>query len=185
VADLPDRLLLARCRAGDPVAWDAIVERYQRLVFTVALRNGLEREDAADITQATFVALLGSIDSLRDEDRLASWLMAVTRRQAWRLATARKREESVDLDSVSEVAAPVDEVASWELAATIQQAVAALGNPCSQVLHWLYLDAATPSYAEIAERLDRSAAGIGPLRARCMERIRRVLGEDFDVEARG
>src|SRR5436305_13408180 len=56
-----DAQLLERCRDGDSAAWDALVRRYERLVFSVALRNGLSREDAADVAQTTFLALLRSI----------------------------------------------------------------------------------------------------------------------------
>src|ERR1700677_2093187 len=79
-----DAELVAACRTGDQEAWGLLVERYERLVFSVALRNGVSREEAADITQMTFMALLESIGRLRDDERLASWLMSVARRLAWR-----------------------------------------------------------------------------------------------------
>jgi Sigma-70 region 2 len=64
-ADGGDADLLSRCRAGDDAAWDQLVGKYERLVFSVALRNGLDREDAADVTQTTFIALLDSTDQDR------------------------------------------------------------------------------------------------------------------------
>ena len=69
--------LLAACRTGDQEAWELLVGRYERLVFSVALRNGVTREEAADVTQMTFIALLESVARLRDDQRLASWLMSV------------------------------------------------------------------------------------------------------------
>jgi hypothetical protein len=42
----------------------------------------------------------------------------------------------------------------------------------------LYFDPAEPSYAQAARRLGRSAGGIGPMRARCLQRLRALLGED-------
>ena len=84
--------LLTACRAGDPEAWEVLVERYERLVFSVALRNGVTREEAADITQMTFIALLESIEKLREEQRVASWLMSVARRLAWRQRRRSDRE---------------------------------------------------------------------------------------------
>ena len=58
---LSDATLLARCRTGDGAAWHVLVERYERPVFSVARSGGLDVEDAADVTQTTFVALLDSI----------------------------------------------------------------------------------------------------------------------------
>ena len=82
-----DGELLNRCRARDAAAWNQLVGRYERLVYSVALRNGLDADDAADVTQNTFVNLLDAMDRIRDEERLASWLMTVARRQAWRVRT--------------------------------------------------------------------------------------------------
>src|ERR1700761_9458180 len=87
-----DAELLAGCRAGDQDAWGLLVERYERLVFSVALRNGVSRDEAADITQMTFIALLESIEKLREEQRVASWLMSVARRLAWRQRRRSDRE---------------------------------------------------------------------------------------------
>src|SRR5689334_15580873 len=87
-----DAELLRGCRDGDARSWDELVGRYERLVYSVALRNGLDDEDAADATQNTFVALLNTLDQLQNEDRLAFWLMTVARRQAWRIARRRDRD---------------------------------------------------------------------------------------------
>ena len=68
-----DHQLLGRCLAGDEQAWEEIVGRYERLVFSVALKNGLSREDAADVTQLTFVDVVeASSASDEDYDRLAA-----------------------------------------------------------------------------------------------------------------
>ena len=91
-------------------AWDLLVKRYERLVFSVARRNGLNPEDAADVTQGTFVTLIDSLDRLRDEERLASWLMTVTRRQSWRVRNLSRRQ--VDIETAPE---GVDEsFADWD-----------------------------------------------------------------------
>jgi RNA polymerase sigma factor (sigma-70 family) len=169
--------LLDRCRAGDPVAWSELVTRYQRLVFTVALRNGLSREDAADVTQTTFVHLLRSIDSIQHDGRIASWLMTVARRQAWQVARQRSASNTAE---IPEHLATPDTTAAWERAAVLYESVERLGEPCGGLLYSLYLDPTSPSYAEIARRLGRRIGGIGPLRARCLERLRAMLGDSFD-----
>jgi len=55
---ISDARLLQGCRRGEAESWDALVHRYERLVFSVALRSGLSPADAADVTQSTFIALL-------------------------------------------------------------------------------------------------------------------------------
>lgn len=169
-----DAELLERCRGRDGDAWDMLVARYERLVFSVALRNGLSREDAADVTQTTFVALLDALDRLRDSERLASWLMTVARRQSWRTRNLSRRY--TDLESAPEKSS--DPFAHWDEVVALHDALVKLGGPCRDLLEALYLDDDNPSYAEIAERLGRSIGGIGPLRGRCLDKLRAILTED-------
>lgn len=177
VADPSDLELLSACRAGDQDAWELLVERYERLVFSVALRNGMSREEAADITQMTFVALLESIGKLRHEQRLASWLMSVARRLAWRQRRRSEREGRL----IEQASAPEDPFAAWERIAVIHDGLQRLGPACRDLLLALYFDPTAPSYAVVAERLGRRVGGIGPMRARCLKRLRALLGEDADA----
>ena len=170
-----DADLLQRCRDGDAQAWDLLVRRYQSLVYSVALRNGLSSVDAADVTQTTFVALLDSITRLRADERLASWLMTVARRQAWRI----RRRYGQEQPAPAAVADPGDPIADWEQVTVVHDALHRLGTPCRDLLVALYFDPTTPSYAQVAERLGRSIGGIGPMRARCLQRMRALLGEDL------
>lgn len=169
--------LLARCRRGDVGAWDELVQRYQRLVFSVALRNGLGREDAADVTQATFLALLESLDRVRGHDRVAPWLMTVCRRSAWAVRSRAARETP---DAEAEIDRPDDDDAfgRWEQVTVLHEALDVLGSPCRDLLDALYLDPSEPSYQQVADRLGRRIGGIGPLRARCLERLREIVGEE-------
>ncbi len=172
-----DADLLTRCREGDADAWETLVNRYQRLVYTVARRNGLGRDDAADVTQTVFVALLESGASIRDQERLPSWLMTVARRQAWRLRS-RRDHESPQPDPGTDLADELDRFADWETVAVVHEALARLGQPCRDLVVWLYLDAANPSYAEIAARMGKAIGTIGPMRARCLQTLRTFLPEE-------
>jgi RNA polymerase sigma factor (sigma-70 family) len=171
---IPNQDLLSRCRRGDAQAWTELVAQHERLVFSVAVRNGLSREDAIEATQLTFVALLESIGHLRDDERLSYWLMTVARRQAWRMNRRHERERpwSNDIDE------PEDSIELWERAAVVHDALETLSAPSRDLLHALYFDPARPSYAEIAERLGLAIGSIGPMRARCLARLRTLLAED-------
>jgi RNA polymerase sigma factor (sigma-70 family) len=168
--------LVARCRNGDTSAWDLLVRRYERLVFSVALRNGLSQEDAADVCQTTFVALLETITSLREGEQLASWLMTVSRRQAWRVRRRREREQISALPPESSY----DPWGDWDRVTAVHEALSRLADPCRDLLVALYFDPASPSYAVLAKRLGRSIGGIGPMRGRCLERLRALLDEPAD-----
>jgi RNA polymerase sigma factor (sigma-70 family) len=172
-----DLELLDGCRKGDEDAWEILVERYERLVFSVALRNGVTHEEAADITQMTFVALLESIGKLREDQRVASWLMSVARRLAWRQRRRSEREGRL----IEQADVPGDDpFTAWERVAVVHAGLQQLGRRCRDLLLALYFDPAAPSYAAVAEKLGRPIGGIGPMRARCLQRLRTLLGEDVD-----
>ena len=171
-----DLELIRGCRAGDQEAWSLLVERYERLVFSVALHNGVADEEAADITQMTFIALLESIGKLREDQRVAAWLMTVARRLAWRQRRRSEREGRL-IEQVDELEDPLTD---WERVAVVHEALAQLGPACRDLLVALYFDPSAPSYAVVAERLGLSIGTLGPMRARCLRRLRALLGEDAD-----
>jgi len=179
VSTMSAEQLLAACRGGDIDAWERLVDRYHNLVFAVAVGEGLATEDAADLTQSTFEALLAQLDNIRDDSRIASWLMTVARRQAWRIRDGRGKltvlpdESSRCLEELSSQDAS-DEVVRmmW-----VYEGLARLGDPCRQLITALYFDPQSPSYAEIAADLGRPVGSIGPSRARCLAQLRQILGE--------
>jgi len=160
LAAISDADLLQGCRRGEAESWDALVHRYERLVFSVALRSGLSPTDAADVTQSTFIALLEACDRLNDDERLAAWLITVARRKAWRVIRRTSREWLSD-----EVPAEPAHGLSWEEIAVLHDALLRLAAPCRGLLIASYFDPEKPSYAEIAARFDRSVGGIGPMRS--------------------
>ncbi len=174
-----DHDLLRRCRGHDMEAWDLLVARYERLIFSVALRNGLSRDDAADVTQTTFLAMLESLGALRQDERLPFWLMTVARREAWRLRRRRQRDLASDgAKSLAVSALPTDAIGDWERVAVVHEAVESLASPCRELILAMFFDATAPSYSTIAKQLGRSVGSLGPMRARCLARVRQSLGED-------
>ncbi len=181
--------LLPACRAGDATAWQQLVARYERLVYSIPLRMGLDREEAADVFQLTFSALIHSLDAIRDESKLGGWLATVARRQSWAVLRRRKTEVSFADVAPPEDPALLDErartlgmtdanqIQSWELSLWLDQGLARLSDKCRELLTALYLDVSEPSYAELAERLGMPVGSIGPTRARCLERLRQILQE--------
>lgn len=151
-------------------------------MFSVPRRYGLSRDDAADITQLTFTILVQSLDDIAEDSRLGAWLTTVARRHTWRLLE-RTRREGIDRrtvvdDSTSSLAGEdTDNVEQWELAEWLDEGLLLVGKSCRDLLSALYLDPEQPSYAEVAERLGMAIGSVGPTRIRCLERMRRVLGE--------
>ena len=172
--DVPsDHALLAQARTGRAEAWDILIERYDRLVYSVAVRNGLSTVDAVDVVQLTFMSLFESAEQLRAEEGLASWLMTVARRQSWRVRNRRRRE--IPTDPV--IPRREEPALDWESVVSVHDALQRVGSPCRELMIALYFDPAEPTYGAIARRMDRAAGGIGPLRGRCLERLRAILDD--------
>lgn len=171
VEAIPDAELLCGCREGRAESWDLLTHRYERLIYGIAIHSGLQPADAADVVQTTFVALLKA-DGLRDSERVGPWLATVARRASWQVSTRQSRETSTAQAQALDLAAGPP---PWEDAMVLHDALLRLDEPCRSLLIALYFDPDRPSYQQIAERLDRSPGGIGPLRGRCLERMRILL----------
>ena len=173
-----DRDLIRACGSGNARAWERLLDKYERLVFSISLNYGLTTDDAADVTQITFTILLQNLNTLPDEICLSSWLATVARRHTWRLL-ARNRRESVnpdeDLARNEALEGTLDDRERWELAEWILQGLSMLDERCRQLLLALYFDAERPSYTQIADHLKMPIGSIGPTRARCLEQMKQSL----------
>lgn len=168
--------LLAKCIDGDQQAWDELVNRYSRLVFSIALKSGLTPNDADDVMQNVFITVLRRLESLRDPERFSSWLITTTRRESWRYKKSI-REVAIDETADIEDDSPevVDEVIAWEQSLAAHRGLQRLGERCRQLLTFLFLDDSSPSYEEISNQLDIAVGSIGPIRARCLKQLRSHL----------
>ena len=162
--------------------------RYERVVYSIPLRYGLSREDAADISQLTFAALLRGIDDLLEDSNLGGWLVTVAKRHTWRFMKHDRRDDVLSSDSLKD-SGLVDSVATlgredadsiehWELSYWLEGGLSRLDRDCRELLMDLYLRADTLSYKEVAARLDVPLGSVGPTRARCLKRLRRLLKGD-------
>lgn len=87
--------LVARASLGDQVAWDQLVERYGEMIWAVACTHGLHPEDAANVSQVTWLLLAQHLGSLRQPERLGAWLLSTATREAFRMCRLRRRQGSV------------------------------------------------------------------------------------------
>ncbi|MBI3241837.1 MAG: sigma-70 family RNA polymerase sigma factor [Chloroflexi bacterium] len=177
-----DRELILACRKGNVGAWERVLQKYERLVFSVPLHYGFSREDAADVTQLTFTILMQRLNDLREDSHLGAWLTTVARRHTWRLFRRANREVTTDDDDFVETVSALgkpgnDPIDRWEMTQWVDQGLTQLNERCRMILLALYFDSQEPSYAEIASRLGIPVGSVGPTRARCLERLKQVLQE--------
>ncbi len=179
-----DDLLIAQCMAGSHEAWALLIERYERLIYSIPLRYGLSESQAADVFQDVCLILLNKLEQVRDEKRLAAWLGTVTRRECWKAMQRRDAAGQDDPDPVltkrpSTTSDPDAMVEEWEAWVAVRAALACLDERCRHLLQRLYYSAPTPRYVEIAEELDIPVGSVGPTRARCLKKLQREMGGDY------
>ena len=79
-----DEQLVRACQRGDEDAWEQLITRYRRLVYTIPRRAGLDDDLAAEVFQRVFITLLESIDRIEQPARISTWLVTTARRETWR-----------------------------------------------------------------------------------------------------
>src|SRR5438874_170812 len=92
-----DRSLIRACLAGDRQAWETLIRRYERLLYSIPLRCGLSEDDAADVFQTVCVRLLENLEKLRDEGHLTGWLITTAKHEAWRVRRQKNRQGSFNV----------------------------------------------------------------------------------------
>ena len=183
---LNDHKLIEACLKGEQSAWEMLIRRYQRMIYSVPIRIGFSPVDAADIFQSVCVKLFERLGTLRDHDRISSWLITTTSRECWRLAASRKREtqsRGYDDDSESDL---LNRLASEEPLADqkritferqqiVREAIAALSERCRSLVTMLFYQKDELSYSDIANRLKIPSNSLGPTRARCLQKLKKLL----------
>src|ERR1700757_405994 len=101
----PDALIIDACLDGNEKAWQALVNRYKRLVYSIPIKWGLSPEDSVDIFQAVWLDCFRQLSSLRDLERLQPWLIRVTVRKCHRFSADKRArgEDSIPDDRFEEV----------------------------------------------------------------------------------
>jgi RNA polymerase sigma factor (sigma-70 family) len=180
-----DRELIARCLDGDEAAWEQLIARHERLLYSVARRMGLSRPDAEDVFQRVCIRLYHWLPAIREPDRVASWLVVTASREAIRQSRRARRDVPFDpggdaapyLREPEDARPRVDDaMLEAERARALAEALDALPERC-QALMRAFLDGGDPNYREIAARLSIPVGSIGPYRARCLAHLRRLLRE--------
>jgi RNA polymerase sigma factor (sigma-70 family) len=175
-ASMPNTELIDACLKGNSQAWEALLVRYQGLIYSIPLRYGLPVHDADDIFQNVSLLLLENLGRLRDRQQLGAWLGTTTRRECWRLFCQQQDLKARYLDEQIPGGQRSDEAfLELERQSVIRSAVDLLGPSCRHLLTLLFYTEPRPPYTEIARTLELPEGSIGPTRARCLEKLVKIL----------
>ncbi|HLG18008.1 MAG TPA: sigma-70 family RNA polymerase sigma factor [Blastocatellia bacterium] len=181
-----DAELVRACLDGNPIAWEALLLRYRRLIYSIPLKAQLGPDDAADVFQSVCLTLYEKLPSLRDPERLAAWLITTTTRECWRLKSRRNREDPLtDGDDETGTrhtlrfadSSPLADEAHIRLEQQqlVRDSIEALPERCRELIRLLFYEKDEWSYDQIARRMRMPAASIGPTRARCLKKLQKIM----------
>jgi RNA polymerase sigma factor (sigma-70 family) len=162
--------------AGDPKSWRELIDLYARLVFTVASRTGLSGADAEDCAQQVWINLYRRRRSVREPVALPAWLIRATHRRAISMNLRTRKQASVDeTQEFASIRLPDEVVISLEESALIEIALSQLDERCRKLLRDLYFNSEEKTYQQVAQELRIKANSLGPLRSRCLHRLKKNL----------
>jgi RNA polymerase sigma factor (sigma-70 family) len=172
--------LVIRAQNGDQRAWDALVERYAPLVWSICRRYGLGRADAEDVSQTVWLLLVGRLGNLRDPAAIPGWLATTARRECCQALRAGRSLPAAacapDVEDIPDCqsGAPEQDLLTAERHAALREAFTSLSPSCQRLLALLIKDPPVP-YAQISATLGIPIGSIGPTRRRCLEQLRHHL----------
>ena len=173
-----DPELVALCLKGDAQAWEGLIMRYKRLIYSVPVRFGFTTADAADVFQAVCVKLLEHLHEVKDETKVSSWLITTTTRQCLHVRSLKQREGATD-EEFEEPPDPGDTLEEIRIVTEqqqiVRQAVDQLSERCRTLIEMLYFDPRSLSYDEIGGLMAMPVSSIGPTRARCLDKLKTIL----------
>lgn len=178
--DVDTTALLEAAARGDQAAWDALVDRYASLLWSIARAHRLADADAADVVQTTWLKLVENLGRIKDPERLPGWLATTARHECLRQIRRADRERPTDDADWRVDPAPGEAVDAAllldERNAALWRALETLSDQCRRLLRVL-MATPPPSYAEVADALDMPIGSIGPTRQRCLGRLRERAGQ--------
>ncbi|TCO50627.1 RNA polymerase sigma factor [Actinocrispum wychmicini] len=190
MGDMPDTSLhhariadlLEAARDGDNKSLGELVDELTPLLWHIARGQGLDRDTSSDIVQTAWLKLLGSLREIRTPVALTSWLVTVTRREAWRVRNAGRMElpakDVLFADLPDAAPTPEEQRVTQERRRMLWHAVGQLSERCQQLLRIIAFTR-RPDYDVVSVALGMPRGSIGPTRGRCLAKLRDVLHPDF------
>ncbi|MGH3933611.1 MAG: RNA polymerase sigma factor [Pseudonocardiaceae bacterium] len=172
--------LLLGVSHGDPASWDEVLRRYGKLVFAAVRPFRLQKADALDAVQMTWLRLAENAHRVQFPERLGGWLVTTARRECLHiLRQAKAAPDLIDVGAgtvADPSMGPERHVINADTTRIVWKLVDELPSRQRTVLRTLFTDS-PPTYAEAARVVRIPPGGIGPTRARALRQLRDKLDE--------
>lgn len=194
--------LLARCRRGDPEAWNELFERHYAAAgrFVFQLGYDFTREDVEEICQEVFLTVIRCLDTFREQSQFQTWVFRIAANKARdyrQRQSAAKRgggqftvplhsgEDSAtpDIDPPSPAPGPDLALLNSEKLALIGQALERLGEPCREIIELRYFG--DLSYEELARTLELNPKTVSSRLSKCLDKLEGLARALLAAETNG
>jgi RNA polymerase sigma factor (sigma-70 family) len=162
---------------GHEEDWNALIDKYKNLIFSIPIRYGLSREEAADIFQAVCLELIQELTKVREPEALPKWLMQVTAHKCFHWKRQRGRTVSQDDEetAIPEASVPAEaelNLREVEEEQMLREAMAELPPRCQELIRMLFYEEPSRPYQQVAASLGLATGSIGLLRQKCLARLK-------------
>lgn len=169
-----------RFARGEAAALDELVRVMTPVLWHVVRAHRLSAEQAEDVVQTTWLALVRSRDVVADPGAIGGWLTTTARREAWRVSRVSGRSLATQDDELhrrlpdegSAEATVVRRDSEDRLWAAVDQ----LPERCRRLLRIVAFEH-RPDYAKVSADLGMPIGSIGPTRGRCLDKLRAELSK--------
>ena len=187
-----ERELIADCRLGKAEAWDELFDRYYSLAgrFVFQLSPILSQEDADEICQEVFLAVIRNLDSFEGASSFQTWLFRIainkTRDFVAKLQAAKRGggevplslnaenpETGLVLDPPAQSPSPDGALMNEERMFLMREALDQLGDPCREIIELKYFG--DLSYQEIASALNLNPKTVSSRLSKCLDKLEDVI----------
>jgi RNA polymerase sigma-70 factor (ECF subfamily) len=197
-----EQVLLARCRRGEPMAWDELFDAHYAAAtrFIFQLGSDFTAEDVEEICQEAFLAVIKNLDGFQGDSRFQTWLFRIAANKArdyreWRTAAKRgggasaislqaaDPETGLTPDPPSSKPAPDLELMDSEKLHLVRQAVDQLDEPCREIVELRYFG--DLSYEELSAALQLNPKTVSSRLSKCLDRLELIARKVFSSEITG
>src|SRR5213080_525182 len=98
ITEVDESQLVSKARAGDPDAFNELVNRYERKIFRLAKHITQNDEDAEDVLQETFLKAYEHLDTFQGNSKFYTWIVRIAVNESLMKLRKRKSDKSVSID---------------------------------------------------------------------------------------
>ena len=172
--DISDQNLIKEIRAGSQLAFNLLMQRYEKQVYRVAYQHTRAMDSALDVTQTVFLKVYTKLDTYSAKGAFKSWLMRIAHNQSldWIRSNSRLREqEELNEEHMPESGATADEaIQQREFKQIVEQMLPKLNDKQRIAVSLRFFEDMT--FREIARILGCSEANARNILFRSMEKLR-------------